>query len=483
MQIRYVEIAFPSTTSLLERLLTIAAPNTPSQPCAGFADESFIALRVNTIFKAGAFAGGNVDRKATSIDDESDSLCDFRSFFANCLKLCLYSPGQQETLQALFERYDRNGDGLLDYELFSAMVLGLFPNAEANSRVRNARAGVRNALSTNGRLTALFDFITALKQKADASGLVTRREAERALTSFARVANSWDVRDVIVEAARPHGGANLINCAQLHQMLAGSLSRRRRVALDVAWRSIDAAGRGAVPSSVISAAVDASDGGGGSAAFGASSRGLGMTASFRQPAAGARGSRGEFDGAAAAGPGAAAHLPPGRVTQEQFIEFYRSISALIESDEAFEAHLRNGYGADLADVERKLPVLVGSPTHTSQRLVARQLRPAPELEDPPSQQDGWGTASCLQNTLQRAIAPYGREAFLGRPVPVVQQPPRLPFGHGQPSALPVGASLLRGTQRPSPDAAAPSVASEYMKTRNMQRGVPVWRHNGPSAIF
>jgi hypothetical protein len=330
----------------------------PTSPLrAGFIDDSFIAQRLNVAFKVCA---RTVPGRLS-----------FQEFFAAAYRLGMLSPGNQPRLEALFDRYDWDGEGRLAYTLFSDLLVGLVPNPEVNANVRTAVASVRRALARTGGLTALLELEAALGIGSPAAVAAAQAlEAEAATARGPRAApilpqaaslsstsvfpqsapqargGAWppssaspsttpslsrraattllstrtgglvsysDINTLLVEAARPNGGQMIIP-ADLARMLRGGISRRRRAAVGAAWAALRAA---AGPGPVTAGRVVAA---------------LGQQAEEARvylPLGGAEGAP---------------------VSEAQFVELYRALSPLVGGDEAFDVHLEGSFA-----VQREAP--------------------------------------------------------------------------------------------------------------------------------
>jgi len=219
-------------------------------------------------------------------------------------------------LEGLFDRYDYEGTGRLNYKWFADALLGVVANPEATPGVRAALRLARAAMAAEGGRTGLklLQVRRALSALAAARGsdLVPRREAQRVLLQEVPRLRPWDLQEVLAEACRPHAvggtGGNAsegsLRVSELLVMLRGAIGRGRRAAVDAAWARID-------PNRLGRAQL------------------ADVTAGAGQPAA-------------AFLPLLAGH-PSSVVGQAAFVALYRDMSACVEEDEDFFGMLRASF--------------------------------------------------------------------------------------------------------------------------------------------
>ena len=225
-------------------------------------------------------------------------------------------------LEGLFDRYDYDGTGMLNYKWFADALLGVVANPEATPGVRAALKVARAAMAAENGGLKLLQVRRALSALASARGadLVPRREAQRVLLGEVPRLAAWDLREVLAEACRPHaqGGSGgnsaegSLKVSELLVMLRGALPRARRAAVNAAWAVLDPHRLGRAPHAAVAA-------------------GLGSAAAAFLPG-----------GAHGAGAAAVVH-------EAAFVELYKDISACVATDEEFESSLRHSFPPPIAN--------------------------------------------------------------------------------------------------------------------------------------
>lgn len=287
--------------------------------CIGYIDESFIAHRMNIAFKSCAKTQGpgNVN---------------FTEFFAVAGRLGLVAPGTQSRVEALYNRYDVDGTGILRYEHFTSALMGLIPNGETTQQLRTALNSFRRAAGrTNSyamvQLSAVLHSTAAAANTYSSSSssdtsyatvpatyspsalnppsdFISRANAQRLILMNVPEASRYDVQTILAEASRPHGGNN-INPREFSLMLRGNLPRNRRSILSDVWNNY------LVPLKNSQGYVSLNNI-------------LPETETSIQK-----------------------YLPTkGFATEHEFIEFYRYISSVIVNDSLFDDHIQLTFGVN-----------------------------------------------------------------------------------------------------------------------------------------
>ena len=274
-------------------------------------------------------------------------------FFSAANRQQLVGTGSAVKLEGLFDRYDYDGTGMLNYKWFADALLGVVANPEATPGVRAALKVARAAMAAENGGLKLLQVRRALSALASARGadLVPRREAQRVLLGEVPRLAAWDLREVLAEACRPHaqGGSGgnsaegSLKVSELLIMLRGALPRARRAAVNAAWAVLDPHRLGRAPHAAVAA-------------------GLGPAAAAFLPG-----------GAHGAGVAAVVH-------EAAFVELYKDISACVATDEEFESSLRHSFPAPIAN-RRVAAAAVVAAAGTPVAAAAAGLRRGPVAAD------------------------------------------------------------------------------------------------------
>ncbi|RYE84726.1 MAG: hypothetical protein EOO65_01750 [Methanosarcinales archaeon] len=152
--------------------------------------------------------------------------------------------GHERSLMALFQRYDLDGAGLLNYTRFAAMVLGLMPNPHGSTSVRYSLTMLRRQLFEQHGALGTRMLVAKLRShssvgrasiNADASHeTVTRDAFQLACRELGVMLRDKELNPLLVEFDAH--GLNALEVDQLQSALRGPCAPSVRKCLEFAWQ-------------------------------------------------------------------------------------------------------------------------------------------------------------------------------------------------------------------------------------------------------
>jgi Ca2+-binding EF-hand superfamily protein len=221
----------------LEKLLQSKLEN-----LSGYADDVTMTYKLNQLFRFH--------------NTEGDGYLTFDEFNAAMVRLNFV--GQQAAVKVLFQRYDVDGSGLLSYEEFSAALFGLVPNLRGTPETRSALGRVRAALAARGGLHSIRSLGIVMRSIDDnGNGKLDREELRWGLADFGVEVSPRDL-DSLMNALDTNRDGQ-VDYNELLRGLRGNLSPRRRAMISAAFDKLDVDGSGEVTLEDVSTLYDASN--------------------------------------------------------------------------------------------------------------------------------------------------------------------------------------------------------------------------------
>ena len=227
--------------------------------------------------------------------------------------------GCQKTLRALFDRYDVDGTGFLSFEEFSGGLFGLIPNTKCNAKVRCAVDRMRHAIAERGGLNGIRSLSRVMKvMDRDGSKRLDREEIKYGLRNFGVEVSDRDIDTIMNTFDRDSSGS--ISYDELLRGLRGNLSPRRREMIQKAFDILDRDGSGVVTLDNVREIYDASEHP--DVISGRKTEDEALTEFMSQ-----------WD----------TIDKDNEITREEFLEYYKDVSASIDTDDYFELMMRNAW--------------------------------------------------------------------------------------------------------------------------------------------
>lgn len=274
----------------------------------GFADEAGQAIALQRVFK--------------HFDTDNSGYVDFREFVAALVRLNFV--GVQHEVKALFERYDADGSGFLDYGEFCGSVFGLLPSFKGDPNSRSAVERVRAKIAERGGLNGIRTLGRILRTMDDnGNGKLDKYELEWGLRDYGMDITGKDL-DTILKAFDRDGDGQ-ISFDELLRGIRGKLNARRRKLILLAFDVLDKDGSGEVTISDVAQAYNAKEHPLVKEALpeNRAEKEAEVLAQFMD----------QWDGGD----------KDGVVTVEEFLDYYKDVSASIDEDDYFELMIRNAW--------------------------------------------------------------------------------------------------------------------------------------------
>lgn len=231
----------------------------------------------------------------------------------------LPSPGVQAEVRALFDRYDADGSGLLSYEEFSSGLFGLIPNLKGDPESRSAVERVRRKIAERGGLNGIRTLGRIMRTMDDSGDRrLDREELKWGLKDYGVDLSERELNTVI--SAFDRNGDGIINFDEFLRGIRGSLNARRRAMILLAYDVLDRDGSGMVDIEDVKMAYDATE----------------------HPEVKA-GKLTEEDALKEFMSQWDTTEKDGKVTKDEFLDYYKDVSASIDDDDYFELVIRNAW--------------------------------------------------------------------------------------------------------------------------------------------
>eukprot|EP00753_Platysulcus_tardus_P007636 PLAT15325.1.p2 GENE.PLAT15325.1~~PLAT15325.1.p2 ORF type:complete len:357 (+),score=205.89 PLAT15325.1:145-1215(+) len=269
----------------------------------GFADDEVMIAKLEEVFKY--------------YDTDGTGKVEFDEFLDGMYKLNFV--GVNREVRHLFDRYDADGSEALSYGEFSAGVLGLKPHPssspEGRSVVERVRAlilerGGKNGIRTLGRILRTMD--------DSGDHALDKEELRTGLADYGLRLTPKELDKVFKLFDRDGGGK--ISFDELLVAIRGKLSPRRRRLVQKAFSQLDRAGDGKVTLEDAAVIYDVSESEDVIAGKMSEEEAL---EDFMQ----------QWD----------TLEDDGVITEAEFLEYYRDVSASIDDDDYFELMIRNAW--------------------------------------------------------------------------------------------------------------------------------------------
>ena len=227
--------------------------------------------------------------------------------------------GQQETVRELFDRYDTDGSGFLAYEEFTAGLFGLVPNLRGSPDVRSALGRVRQKIAERGGLNGIRS-ISRVMRIMDNNGnkQLDREELKYGFRDFGVKLTERDL-DTVLNALDRNGDGQ-VSYDELLRGLRGNMSSRRRSLILLAFDKLDADGSGLVTIEDLAMLYD-------------TSKHPEVNAGAMTEEEALKEFLSQWD----------TIEKDGIVSKEEFLEYYKDVSASIDTDDYFELMIRNAW--------------------------------------------------------------------------------------------------------------------------------------------
>lgn len=270
---------------------------------SGFADVGSQALQLRRVFRR--------------FDTDKSGLIDFKEFQAALVHLNFV--GVQSDVRALFDRYDQDGSGLVSYSEFSGAVYHLIPCVANDPKSRSAVERVRAKIASRGGLNGIRTLGRILRTMDDnGNGQLDRYELTWGLKDYGLELTEGDI-DIIMKAFdRDRSGQ--VSFDELLRGIRGKLNKRRRDIILQAFDVLDKDGSGAVTIEDVAAVYD-------------TSQHPEVKEGAKTPEEVLREFMMQWDTVE----------KDGIITKEEFLDYYKDVSASIDTDDYFELVIRNAW--------------------------------------------------------------------------------------------------------------------------------------------
>lgn len=250
-------------------------------------------------------------------NSDHDGFLSFDEFNAALVRMNFV--GQQDTVRRLFDRYDTDGSGFLAYEEFTAGLFGLVPNLRGSPEARSAMDRIRQKIGERGGLNGIRSLARVMRIMDDnGNKQLDRDEMKFGFRDFGVKLTERDLDTVLNVLDR--NGDGQVSYDELLRGLRGNLSSRRRSLILKAFHILDKDGSGQVTVEDLATVYDCSFHPEVNAGRMTEEEALGEFLSQWDTL--------EKDGI---------------VTREEFLDYYKDISASIDSDDYFELMMRNSW--------------------------------------------------------------------------------------------------------------------------------------------
>jgi Ca2+-binding EF-hand superfamily protein len=270
---------------------------------SGFADDATQCVKLQRVFQ--------------HFNADKDGWISFSEFNAALVRLNFV--GVQAEVRALFDRYDVDASGLLSYEEFSAGLFGLVPNVHSSPETRSAVERVRQKIAERGGLNGIRTLGRIMRTMDDSGDRrLDREELKWGLKDYGVDMSDRDLDTVL--GAFDRNGDGLINFDEFLRGIRGRLNARRRTLILLAYDVLDKDGSGVVDIKDIQAAYDVSEH-------------PEVKAGKKTPDEALEDFMAQWEGT----------KKDGVVTKEEFLDYYKDVSASVDDDDMFELIIRNAW--------------------------------------------------------------------------------------------------------------------------------------------
>uniref|UniRef100_A0A7S1CH19 EF-hand domain-containing protein n=1 Tax=Bicosoecida sp. CB-2014 TaxID=1486930 RepID=A0A7S1CH19_9STRA len=277
---------------------------TKVESLSGFADEETQAAKLDAVFR--------------HFDSDKSGFISFDEYNAALVRLNFV--GVQAAVAALFDRYDADGSGVLSYGEFSACLFNLKPNVAGNPETRSAVERVRRVIAERGGLNGIRTLARIMATMDDSGNRkLDRDEFKYGLRDYGLELPEKDFDKVLTAFDR--NGDGVIDFDEFLRGVRGKLNKRRRDLILMAYDVLDKDGSGIVDRRDIEAAYDVSQNP--DVVSGKKTADEALTEFMSQ-----------WEGAT---------TTDGIITREEFLDYYKDVSASVDDDDYFELMIRNAW--------------------------------------------------------------------------------------------------------------------------------------------
>jgi len=248
---------------------------------------------------------------------DKDGWISFPEFQAALVRLNFV--GVQREVKGLFDRFDTDGSGFLSYEEFSAGLYGLIPNVVSDPETRSAVERVRLKIAERGGLNGirtLAKILASIDSKGDKR--LDREELKVGLRELGVTLSDREVDVVLNAFDRNKDG--VVDFEEFLRGIRGSLSARRRALILLAFDRLDTDGSGVVTLDEVRAKYD-------------TSKHPEVISGKKTPDEVLVEFMSQWEGG----------VKDGHVTKDEFLDYYKDVSASIDTDDYFELMIRNAW--------------------------------------------------------------------------------------------------------------------------------------------
>lgn len=269
----------------------------------GFADASGQAFQLHRVFR--------------HFDSDHSGVIGIREFSAALVRLNFV--GCQADVQALFDRYDEDGSGSLTYDEFCGSVFKLTPSVKNDPNSRSVVERVRAKIASRGGLNGIRTLGRIMRTMDDnGNGKLDRYEMAWGLRDYGVEVSEKDL-DVLFKAFdRNKDGSVSFN--ELLRGIRGKLNKRRRAIILQAFDVLDKDKSGQVEMHDVAKAYD-------------TSKHPEVLEGSKTPEEVLKQFMGQWD----------TIEKDGIITREEFLDYYKDVSASVDTDDYFELMIRNAW--------------------------------------------------------------------------------------------------------------------------------------------
>lgn len=270
---------------------------------SGFADVSTQAMKLRRIF--------------AHFDVDNSGMIDFKEFIASLVRLNFV--GVQKEVQALFDRYDADGSGWLEYNEFCGAVFGILPTFKNDPDSRSAVERMRAKIASRGGLNGIRTLGRIMRTMDDnGNGKLDKYELEWGLRDYGMDLSGKDLERIM--KAFDRDGDGQIDFNEMLRGIRGKLNKRRRGLILQAYDVLDKDSSGLVTIEDVAAIYD-------------TSKHPEVMEGAKTPEEVLREFMAQWDGTE----------KDGIITKEEFLDYYKDVSASIDTDDYFELMIRNAW--------------------------------------------------------------------------------------------------------------------------------------------
>lgn len=227
--------------------------------------------------------------------------------------------GCQQDVQALFDRYDEDGSGSLSYDEFCGSVFRLTPSVKNDPNSRSVVERVRAKVASRGGLNGIRTLGRIMRSIDDnGNGRLDKYELAWGLRDYGLDVTDKDV-DVLVKAFDRNGDGQ-ISFNELLRGIRGKLNKRRRNIILQAFDVLDKDKSGKVEMHDVAKAYD-------------TSKHPEVLEGSKTPEEVLKQFMSQWD----------TLEKDGIITREEFLDYYKDVSASVDTDDYFELMIRNAW--------------------------------------------------------------------------------------------------------------------------------------------